>query len=90
MGAVAVVDVDDLRAMLRKAVREEVGELRSEEPAVMTREQVAELLQVCSKTVTARMEHDGLPGKRLPGIGLRFLRADVMAWVRGQATKGDR
>lgn len=91
MAHVAVLEVDALRAMVREAVRAEVAGLRGDEREVMTREQVAEYLQVCVETVTTRVERDGLPGVKLPGSReWRFLRSDVQAWVRGQAAKEKR
>jgi excisionase family DNA binding protein len=48
---------------------------------VLTRGQVAELLDVCAESVSKLVRDDGLPCKRI-SKEYRFLRSEVLAWLR--------
>jgi excisionase family DNA binding protein len=48
---------------------------------VLTRVQVAELLSVCVESVSKLVRDEGLPCKRV-GKEYRFLRSDVLGWLR--------
>jgi excisionase family DNA binding protein len=72
--------VDQLDAMIRKAVREEVT---TREADIMTRTDVAKLLKVAERTVVTYVEKQKLPAVKLPN-GWRFFRADVVAWMKGR------
>jgi excisionase family DNA binding protein len=47
---------------------------------VLTRGQVADLLDVCAESVSKLVREDGLPFKRV-GKEYRFLRSEVLAWL---------
>ena len=53
---------------------------RSEEPEVLTLEQLAELLQVDEKTVRSLAANGDLPGRKL-GSDWRFSRRAVLNWL---------
>lgn len=72
--------IDQLDAMIRKAVREEVT---TREADVMTRPEVAKLLKVGERTVVSYVEKEKLPASKLPN-GWRFFRSDVIAWMKGR------
>jgi len=52
------------------------------EPEVLTTADAASLLRVSSKTVLALARSGALPGEKV-GRAWRFLRDDVLAFVRG-------
>ena len=68
----------DLR--VRAAVRDEVEKLV--EPRFLTAADVAEMLQVCTKTVANLVKREGLPVARQLGRELRFERDRVVEWMR--------
>lgn len=80
------LSVDELRAMLRDVVRDELK--GRPEPAndsdIMTREQVAQMLQCHVKSVTKYIAEEGLPVLRNVGRQPRFSRAAVLAWMQGR------
>jgi excisionase family DNA binding protein len=47
---------------------------------VLTRSQVAELLSVCTESVSRLVREDSLPCRRV-GKEYRFLRSEVVAWL---------
>ncbi len=71
---------DMLDARVRSAVRDEVEKLC--EPRFMTVAEVAEMLQVCTKTVGKLVRDKGLPTARQLGHELRFERDRVVEWMR--------
>lgn len=81
MNAVVVLSPEQLEALVRKAVRAELGERASEASEVMTREQVAELLSVDVRTITTYVKKKGLPATKLGGNEWRFRRSDVLRWI---------
>lgn len=54
----------------------------SEYPEVMTREQTAKLASVCEETISNWIKYRGFPHKRIGSRTLRFVRADVLEWMR--------
>lgn len=80
MTALAVtLTVDELRALVREAVREERSAPVEEAAEVLTREQVARLLQVNAHFVP-KLIKQGMPAHRL-GEQWRFRRSEVLAWL---------
>ena len=76
---------------VRSAVRAEVEKLC--EPRFLTTSDVAEMLQVCTKTVLNLVRGQGLPVARQLGKELRFERDQVVGWMRardGSAPAPDR
>jgi len=51
---------------------------------VLTRFQVAELLNICVESVTKLVRDEGLPCKRV-GKEYRFLRSEVLGWLSARA-----
>lgn len=85
MTALAVtLTVEELRALVREAVIEAVGPRKATE--MMTREAVAELLDVHPRVVATYVRKRGLPGVQI-GRTWRFVRAEVVAWIEAQGVK---
>ena len=64
-----------------KRNRQPLPAIVPEHALVLTRRQVATLLQACEKTV-ARLDSDGLlPGKIQVGRAVRYRRSEIMAWI---------
>jgi excisionase family DNA binding protein len=82
MSALAVtLTVDELRKLVREEVQRASGpSIASTAPEVMTRADVAKLLQVHPNVVGRYIREQGLPAARLGGEW-RFLRADIIAWL---------
>jgi excisionase family DNA binding protein len=59
----------------------------AEEPEVLTADEAAELLRVSTKTILALAREGTLPGEKV-GRAWRFVRSDLLAYVRGQ--RGDK
>lgn len=80
--ALAVLTPDELRALVREAVREVAA---SPPPAanddVLTRDQAAALLQVHPVMVVRYVTDEGLPARKL-GTDWRFTRGEVVEWFR--------
>lgn len=72
--------IDQLEALVRKAVREERSAPSVEEPEILTREQAAKMLQVHPNVVSRYVRDLGLPARRVGGEW-RLLRSEVLAWV---------
>ena len=51
------------------------------EPMMMTRDEVAEALQVCSKTVDTLWRQGKLPRPSRIGRGVRFVRREIMQFI---------
>lgn len=73
--------VEELRALIRDELRRALaqGEAKSEGDAIMTREEVAELLRVHPRVVTHYVQRRGLPGAKIIRQW-RFRRSEVLAW----------
>lgn len=50
---------------------------------VLTRDEIAQLLKVSTKTVSSLVKRQGLPCKKV-GKEYRFLKSDVLDWVRNR------
>lgn len=68
----------ELKALLRAAVREELGP--RVEAEFLTAEEVGRMLGCTPQSVTKYCRRDGLPCVRV-GTLRRFSRADVLAWL---------
>jgi len=55
----------------------------AEEPEVLTADEAADLLRVSTKTILALAREGTLPGEKV-GRAWRFVRSDLLAYVRGQ------
>ena len=78
------LSVDELRALFRNVVREELG-TRSDAKEVLTREEVAEMLSVHPAVVTKYARTRRLPARKI-GREYRFMRSEILAWVHAQET----
>lgn len=81
MTLAVTLTVDELRALVRDAVRAELGERTETTAEIMTREQVAELLNVDVRTITNYVKKRGLPATKLGGNEWRFRRTEVLKWI---------
>lgn len=54
---------------------------------VLTREETATLLKICTKTVSRLVEREGLPAARV-GREYRFRRSAVLAWMAERESSG--
>ena len=77
---------EELTALVRQAVRDELASSGSAKSEYLTAESVAELLGVHVKTVQKWVERDGLPALRA-GRHYRFIRANVVEWLESRSTK---
>jgi excisionase family DNA binding protein len=59
----------------------------AEDAEVLTAEEAAELLRVSTKTILGLARSGALPGEKV-GRAWRFLRVDLLAYVRGQHGTG--
>lgn len=59
----------------------------AEEQEVLTAEEAAALLRISSKTLLTLARSGALPGEKV-GRAWRFLRADILAYVRGTLDTG--
>src|SRR5690348_3284256 len=72
--------VEQLRELVRKAVREELTHRTQDAPAVLTLEQAAKLLDMHPKVVVKYARTGGLPSHKI-GPEWRFLRSELIGWV---------
>ena len=86
MATVLVLTPEEVRELVRVAVREELESRAAPARDVLTAEDVAALLSVHVKTVAKLVVRDGLPARRL-GREYRFSRPDVIAWLEQRAVK---
>lgn len=78
------LSVDDLEALVGRKVREAIGELETRlANEIMTRAQVAELLQVHPVIVGRYVKSKGLPARKV-GPEWRFKRSEVLRWLDQQ------
>lgn len=54
----------------------------TEEPEVLTADEAAELLRVSTKTILTLARDGTIPGEKV-GRAWRFVRSDLLAYVRG-------
>jgi len=75
--------VDELEGLVRKVVRESNAE-QALQSDVMTRVELAAFLKVTDKTITKYVDKDGLPGHKIGPSEWRFLRSEVLEWMKGR------
>lgn len=78
---VIVITPEQLREVVRDAVREGLDAMPKASPPMMTPTQVAERLSVCMKTVLNMIGRDELKAKKVGGQW-RVRRDDLEAWER--------
>ena len=86
MSSVLVLTAEEVRDLVRTAVREELASQQHPERDVLTAEHVADMLAVHVKTVAKLVVCDGLPARRL-GREYRFNRDEVLAWLAERAVQ---
>jgi excisionase family DNA binding protein len=86
MNALVLMSPEEVRDLVRNAVREELTSHRDPERDVLTAEQVADMLAVHIKTVAKLVTRDALPAHRL-GREYRFNRNEVLAWLAERAVR---
>ena len=86
MATVLVLTPEEVRDLVRKAVREELDARGDLNRDVLTAEEVAALLSVHPKTVTKLVTREGMPAHRL-GREYRFSRSEITAWLEERAVK---
>lgn len=58
---------------------------------VLTRAQVARMIQVSLPTLTSLVRKHGLPAHRIGPHAIRFLRSEVICWIgKRKGVNGDR
>ena len=77
--------VDELRQIVRDAVREEMG-VKKTDADLMNLDDTAELLQVHPRVVVKYVSTKGLPAKKIERKWI-FSRREVLAWIQEQAVK---
>ncbi len=80
---IVTMTVAELRSLMRDVVREELVARQSDEHEVLTRDEVAELLQVHPDVVTRYVRNDGLPGAKV-GPEWRFRRSQILHWLESK------
>ncbi len=85
--AVLLISREQLKELVREAVREEIGAPRvAEEREVLTREQAAELLQIHPDILVRYVRNESLPAQKI-GPEWRFMRSELLAWLEARAVK---
>jgi excisionase family DNA binding protein len=85
MSALAVtLTVDELEQLVERAVTRAVGQRPDSD--VLTRDEVAQLLQIHPRVVVTYVRTRGMPGKQV-GRSWRFRRSEVLAWLEEQAVR---
>jgi excisionase family DNA binding protein len=54
--------------------------MRDDQPEILTREEAAKLLRVCTHTITKLAKAGKLPGRKL-GHEWRFSRSEILRWL---------
>lgn len=80
MTLAVTLTVDELRALVRDEVRAAIPTPVPESAEILTREQVATLLQVNAHHIPLLIKKHGLPAHRL-GNQWRFRREEVLGWL---------
>lgn len=83
--AVILLTAEQLRALVREAVREEMRAAAANDaaPEYLTRRQLAELLG-CTTASIRNWEREGLPVVYAGAGSPRYARAAVTAWLEGR------
>lgn len=81
MTLAVTLTVDELQALVETAVRKATaGAVAAGSPEVLTRAEVADLLQIHQNVVLRWIRQRGLPASKI-GNEWRFLRSQVVAWI---------
>lgn len=83
MTAVALLTAEEIRAIVREAVRSELDAAQAGD--ILTLEQAAELVKRHPKVLVRYIRTMGLPAQRI-GRDWRFNRGDLLDWLRKQPT----
>ena len=87
MTALAVtLTVEELRALVRAAVREELSANAPPGADVMTAEEAGKVLRLHPAVVRRYVRTQGLPAHRV-GSEYRFRRSEILAWLEEHATR---
>jgi excisionase family DNA binding protein len=86
---VIVIERDELRELVRDAVKEALGERRptGAQAGYLELKEVADLLGVEPRTVRSYVRRDGLPVVRLGTQTMRFDRDELAAWLSARGSK---
>ena len=86
MTEVVVLTPEQLEAIIARAIKAATASAYppNEEPEILTREQVAKMLQIHPNVVGRYIRELGLPGRKLGGEW-RFMREEVRAWLDAQS-----
>lgn len=76
------LSVDELRALVRDAVREELAAQSPGGSEILSREKVAKLLGCHVRTVSNLVRSKGLPVAFMVGAQPRFKRAEIERWMQ--------
>lgn len=85
LARVVVVDLAELVAVVREAVRSELTATPEHAP-YLDAAQLAELLGVARSTIPQLVKREGLPVIRL-GRAYRFRRSEVVTWLEARASR---
>jgi excisionase family DNA binding protein len=76
--------VEELRALVREAVREEVAAAGQGASDVLTLPEAAKELRMCGKMVIRFVRTRGLPGVKV-GRSWRFRRSQLLTWMASES-----
>src|SRR5437868_15447554 len=78
-------DIDDLRAAAAEGVGRDLDQAVASAPPILTTAMAAELLHVHVEYLRRMVREGRIPAHRFPGgREIRFLRDELIAWVREQ------
>jgi excisionase family DNA binding protein len=84
--SLVVIDRDELVAIVREAVREELTQAPMVESQYLDADRLATLLGVARSSIPQLVKREGLPTIRL-GRLYRFRRSEVIAWLEERASR---
>ena len=85
-GTLIVCTPDELKALVRESLREELANTDRGEPKdVLNLTEVCELLQRDRKTVMRFVHDESLPAHPIGERELRFRRGEVLAWLSARS-----
>lgn len=84
--ALIVIDRDELVAIIREAVRQELTGTPAIESKYLDAEELAKLLGVARSSIPQLVKREGLPTIRL-GRLYRFRRNEVIEWLEARASR---
>lgn len=85
MTLAVTLTVEELEALMERAVKKASAGAGAAASEVLTRADVARILKVHEKVVSRYVQRDGLPAHRI-GKELRFLRPELTAWIERQGS----